>query len=320
MNKKIILLVLAIGVAVAVMGGYASKAPKWGNISNIFQKSEAISEEEAKEKAKKFIEENLVAPGTKVEIVKISLESDLYVIELDVEGQNVTAYMTKDGSKFFPQGMDISDTEKKAAEKKAADAEAEKNIPKSDKPVVDLYVMSFCPYGNKAEDTLKPVYDLLKDKVDFNFRYIVGTEGDKITSLHGQPEVDQNEREACVMKNHGKDAWMAFVTYVNANCGSDGDCWEAGASSLNIDTRKINACVSSEGKALMQADAKASSEAKASGSPTMLINGSSTKAVYQYGNSNSYKEVICNSFNEKPEECTQELSSDTSTAEGGSCN
>jgi glutaredoxin len=215
--------------------------------------------------------------------------------------------------------MDIEETVKGVAAQRAADEEAEKNIPKSDKPVVDLYVMSFCPYGNKAEDTLKPVYELLKDKVDFNFRYIVSSEGDKINSLHGQPEVDQNEREVCVMKDYGKDVWMNFVTYVNVNCGSDGTCWEEGAKGLGLSIAKINYCVTSEGAALMKVDEKASTEAGASGSPTMIINGASTKAVYQYGNSESYKQAICNAFNESPAECAEELSGSTSTAEGGSC-
>ncbi len=43
---------------------------------------------------------------------------------------------------------------------------------KTSKPQLDFYVMSFCPYGNQIEDALRPVYDLLKDKVDFIPRYI----------------------------------------------------------------------------------------------------------------------------------------------------
>ena len=144
-------------------------------------------------------------------------------------------------------------------------------------------------------------------------------EGDSITSLHGQPEVDQNIREACVLKNNGKDAWMNFVTYVNANCGTDGKCWEAGAKSLGLDAAKISACMSSEGTALMKADAEKSNVAGASGSPTMIINGQNSQSVYQYGNSESYKKAICDAFNTAPEECGKVLSSETSTAEGGSC-
>ncbi len=43
---------------------------------------------------------------------------------------------------------------------------------KVDKPQLDFYVMSFCPYGNDIEDTLRPVFDLLGNKVDIRPRYI----------------------------------------------------------------------------------------------------------------------------------------------------
>ncbi|RJR23427.1 hypothetical protein C4578_04305 [Candidatus Microgenomates bacterium] len=44
---------------------------------------------------------------------------------------------------------------------------------KNDKPDVKFFVMSFCPYGNQAEEGLEPVYQLLKDKVNWQPRYIV---------------------------------------------------------------------------------------------------------------------------------------------------
>jgi hypothetical protein len=50
---------------------------------------------------------------------------------------------------------------------------------KSDRPELKFFVMSFCPYGNQMEDILRPIYDLLKDKVDFTPHYIF----DKIDNL-----------------------------------------------------------------------------------------------------------------------------------------
>lgn len=273
-----------------------------------------VSPEVAKAKIQALIDEG----GSEATIKSVVLEGDLYKISVEAGGQEQPVYVTRDGKNFIQSMISFEDIENQ----KKADEEANKqqDVPKSDKPVVDLYVMSFCPYGNKAEDTLKPVYEMLKNKVDFNFRYIVSSNGDTIQSLHGQKEVDQNEREACVMKNYGKDQWMNFATYVNKNCGSDGACWEAGAKSLKLDVAKINACVKSQGVALMKADEKSSDEAGASGSPTMLVNGVSVKAVYQYGNSEAYKQAICGAFNTAPEECAKVLGAATSTTEGGSCN
>lgn len=60
---------------------------------------------------------------------------------------------------------------------------------KSAKPQLKFFVMSFCPFGNQAEDGLEPVYQLLKDKVDWQPRYIVS----EIT----QQSKDSCEQQAC---------------------------------------------------------------------------------------------------------------------------
>lgn len=306
MNKKIILSLAVL--AVIIFSGCTLPA-----------KTKDIGQEAAKAKATDFVKNNLVQPGTEATVKEITKEGDLYKIVFTVGKQDITTYMTTDGTKFFPQVMDIAEVEKQSEAQKTKDEAAAKDMPKTDKPTVDLYVMAFCPYGNKAENTLKPVYNLLKDKVDFNFHYIVSSSGDTINSLHGQKEVDQDEREACVLRDSGKDKWMEFVTYVNDNCGSDGLCWETAAKNSGLDTAKISNCVSSSGTDLMKANEKASTDAGATGSPTMIINGVESKTVYQYGNSESYKQAICNAFNSSPEECSQQLNSSTSTTQGGSC-
>lgn len=305
----IVLIILIIGV------GYYEKVWKKNNLT---QKS-------AKAQVEDFINNNLMQEGAKAEIAEVVKENGMFKVKVKIgEGdqkQEIDSYLSLDGKKFFPSApMDIEETKKQIEESKKKEAEAEKEVPKSEKPKVDLYLMSFCPYGNKAEDTMKPVYELLKNKVDFNFRYIVSSNGDTINSLHGEPEVLQNEREACVMKYFGKDKWMNFATYVNKNCGSDGACWEAGIKSVGLNPVKISACVKAEGSALMKADEKISTDAGATGSPTMLINGVSTKAVYKYGDSESYKQAICASFNTAPEECGKVLGTSTTTTQGGSCN
>jgi len=297
-------------VVVAVLGGgyYYS-----------LQMKKLITKEEAKAKIEKLIKDSGDAATTVKDAVE---EGGLYKVVISSRGQDQSIYVAKDGTKFFPQAVSFEEIEKQKAEADKL-AEAEKNVPKSDKPVVDLYVMSFCPYGNKAEDTMKPVYDLLKNKVDFNFQYIVSVSGDTVNSLHGAKEVAQNEREACVLKDYGKDKWFGFVSYVNAKCGADGACWEAGAKSLGLNTAKITACVASDGLALMKSDAEASDAAGASGSPTLKINGVNSKAVYQYGNPEALKKAICDTFNTVPAECSKTLVSQATAAQtaatGGSC-
>lgn len=314
MKKGLLLVAIALVLLFIIGAGKFSSFISWpGRINTPDTKNDqdATQKEEAKKKLTDFISAN---GGGKVEVTDMTEESGLYKVAFKVDGKAYTAYLTKDGKTFFPQSVS---TEPKKETASVNDAPEE--ITKSDKPTVDLYVMSFCPFGNKAEDTLKPVYNLLKNKVSFNFHYIVSTSGAEIQSLHGPKEVAQDEREMCVLKNDGADKWMDFVTYVNTNCGSDGACWEAGAKQLGLNSAAINSCVTSQGLDLMKAEEKASKDANADGSPTMIINGTTTKAVYKYGNSEEYKKVICSAFNEAPSECSQTLSSSTSTAQGGSC-
>ncbi|MFA4817923.1 MAG: hypothetical protein WC608_04355 [Parcubacteria group bacterium] len=303
----IAILLLIVGYAI-----YAKNKDK-AIVTKMFTKS--ITQDEAKAKIESLIKDS----GGAATVKEVTEDGDLYKITVSANGQDQSVYVTKDGTKFIQQAITFDEIAKQQEEAKKQQAEAAKPAPKSDKPSVDLYVMSFCPYGNKAEDTMKSVYVLLKDKVNFNFHYIVSVEGDKITSLHGQPEVDQNEREACVLRDYGKGKWLDFASYVNTNCGSDGKCWEAGAKSLAIDTAKISACVASSGTALMKTEAEVSAAAGASGSPTMIINGQTSQAAYQYGNSEAYKKAICDAFTTAPEECSKTLSAETSTSQGGSC-
>ncbi len=319
-TKKVLFISAIVLVGLLIIGGYELKKLKPNNESS----KNSLSLTEAKTVATNFINGSLMRKGTKADIENVSKENGLFKIKLKVgqgsKVQEVNSYLTLDGKKFFLTApLDIAETEKKVATAKKKVSQPEKII-QTNKPKVDLYVMAFCPFGNKAEDTLKPVFDLLKNKVDFNFHYIVNVKDNKVQSLHGEKEVVQDEREACVLQDYGKNSWIKFATYVNNNCGSDGSCWEKGAQSLGISTTKISACVTSQGLKLMQANEKASKAAGATGSPTMTINGTSTKVVYQYSNSEAYKKAICSAFKKAPQECTKTLTTKTTTTQGGSCN
>ncbi|MBN2458349.1 hypothetical protein JXB31_04430 [Candidatus Woesearchaeota archaeon] len=217
-----------------------------------------------------------------------------------------------------------NEAESAKTEQEKAVIEAEKkeleSIPKSEKPKVELYVMSFCPYGNMAENTMLPVYELLKDKVEWDIHYIVAVQDDTVRSLHGQPEVDQNIREVCVKRDYGMDAFWSFVTYVNNNCGSDGSCWEAAAEAAGADADKIQECFDDDGLELMKAEAEATNKAGASGSPTMLVNSQRSNYVYKYSQPDYYKKAICAGFSTEPSVCSNVISTTASTApQGGSC-
>lgn len=299
---------ILLAVVVIVMIFYSFSGGITGNV---------VSESDIGDKAVDFFK---TVQGVDLTVDSVEKVSGLYQLEVSTsDGQSGMITMSGDGNYVGTMNnikliLDSANTNTNTNTNTQTP-----EMVKTDKPVVDLYVMSFCPYGNKAEDTLLPVYELLKTKVEWNMHYIVSVSGTTVNSLHGQPEVDQDMREACVLKDNGIAKWFSFISYVNANCGSKGDCWEVAASKAGLTSSAINSCVANNGLDLMKAEESASDAAGASGSPTMIINGVETSSVYQYGNSQAYLDAICSAFTTEPSECSQALSGTTATSTGGSC-
>lgn len=199
------------------------------------------------------------------------------------------------------------------------------------KPQIDFFVMSYCPYGNQAEEGIEPVYQLLKDKAIFNPRYVIyenyGDGGPnycldngKLCSMHGIQELNQNVRELCVNKYMGIAKWFEFALAMNDKCTSQNadTCWEAVATDLKLDVTKIKTCQKDEAVALLTAEKTLGDKLKVSGSPTVFVEGDS----YTGGRTaEAYKTALCDKFDTKPSECSQTLAGATTTtaAPAGSC-
>ena len=282
-----------------------------------------VTGEVAAEKAVSFLNSN-PALGGGITLSSVEKQENFYEAKVNYKGQEVPIYITLDGEYLLngaPLSLnaDLSQTTNTANTNTQTQQE---EIPKTNKPKVELYVMSFCPYGNRAEDTMLSVYNLLKNKADFVVKYIVSDNNGAISSLHGQKEVDQDAKELCVNQIYGKDKLWKFMTYIDDNCGSDGSCWQDAAKASAVDAAGITTCVTNQGNSLLKTEAAAANAAGVSGSPTLIINGVETSAVYQYENSEAYKQAICSAFTTQPVECSQVLSSTSSTGStttGGSC-
>lgn len=80
------------------------------------QENNVLSPEDAQTKAKEFIDENLLASGQSgSQVTEVTEENGLYKMKVQVEGQSIDSYMTKDGKKFFPQVIDMEDPEQGSA-------------------------------------------------------------------------------------------------------------------------------------------------------------------------------------------------------------
>ncbi|MEM4260377.1 MAG: thioredoxin domain-containing protein [Candidatus Woesearchaeota archaeon] len=199
----------------------------------------------------------------------------------------------------------------------------------SKKPQIDFFVMSYCPYGNQAEEGIEGAYQILKDKAIFIPRYVIYSnygggssnyciDSGKYCSMHGIQELNQDIRELCVYNNDGIDAWFKFALAMNTKCNAQNadTCWENVAKDLGLDTVKIKNCQETQGISLSKQQKELNDVLDVSGSPTIFINGES----YSGGRAPSdFLAAICAKFDQKPIECNSVVPSTTTTTPTGGC-
>jgi glutaredoxin len=264
--------------------------------------------EQAKTKANEFINKNLMQGGATAAIKQVVEESGLYKISLNVNDQDYVSFMTRDGKTFFTTGIDIETVQKESAAAQSSQAPQNQDVPKTDKPNVELFVMSYCPYGTQAEKGILPAVALLGDKIDFKLKFVNYT-------MHGEKEMLENLRQYCVEKQEPRK----FNNYLSCflKAGDAAGC----LASEKIDANKLAVC---EQATDVQFKIKQSFQDKnsnnppflifdadnkkynVSGSPTLVINGTTVSGGRD---PESFKKSICSAFASEPEACETVLSS-----------
>lgn len=312
MVKKLRVFFLALGgilIILALAGGAYYKLVYMKNV---------IAPEAAKARAVDFITKNLVKPGTKVEVSSVTKEFGLYKLNLKIGTQDVSSYITLDGKIFFPdEGMNIDDISKTASADQGSDSSAAKpaDIPKTDAPEVDLFVMSYCPYGTQIEKGILPVVETLGSKIKFNLKFVD-------YAMHGKKELDENLKQYCIQKNEPAKLSSYLGCFLKDSAQGD-----ACVKSSNIDSAKLASCVASTDEQFkVTADSNDKSTWGGSyppfdvnkddnlkygveGSPTLVINGVTVASAGR--DPKSLLDTICSAFNNKPAECDKALSSDS---------
>ncbi|NMB66634.1 hypothetical protein GYA25_01070 [Candidatus Woesearchaeota archaeon] len=232
--------------------------------------------------------------------------SGLYEMNVSYQGNSFLLYMTKDGKNIIESLIPVG-----LVQQSSSNSNTQKEIPKSDKPSVELYVFTYCPYGLQMEKAMIPVVKLFKDKIDFKIR--------QIGAMHGDFEKVEAERQLCIEKYYPDkllDYDLAFAENTSiGSCNGDATCLapklKALFSQFGIDSSKIDSCMKSEGESLYNAEVQNSQSKGISGSPTVLINGVNSQLSR---NQEAVKEAICSAFNNVPSECSQSLSTTSASA------
>ena len=293
-------------VALAIIALMSFQKPSTGK---------SISEEMAKSKAENFINAYLMQSGTAATITEISEEYGLYKLKIDIISDIVESYLSKDGRLFFPQALDIDEISgtNAGATTGGATTPVATIDTKSDQPIVELFVMSHCPYGTQIEKGILPVLNTLGNKIDFELKFVD-------YAMHGEKELREQLSQYCIQENEPEK----FLTYLSCflEAGDDASCLASSGINLN----QLDSCVAqtdAEYKVMENFvnqvgyqgtfpgfDIHKNDNLKygVAGSPTLVING---QEVSSARDSASLLRVICSAFNEQPEECSSILPSDS---------
>ncbi len=194
-------------------------------------------------------------------------------------------------------------------------------------PTLDMYVMSYCPYGQQAEAAIRPVDDLLGDKIDFQPSFVIyddqmyaGSEAtyceEDACSMHGIGEVNEGMRQLCIWEQ-APAKWWDYVECINSGTTSSNvnDKWDECAVKVGIDVAAVTKCQEDRGLELVLGEKAENAELGVSSSPTILINNQVYKGARD---AESIKDAVCAAFDIPPAECNTELGSAVA-ATTGSC-
>jgi len=316
--KKIVGVILLLLMATTLSGC---------NLKDALSKNQSkkiINQEQAKEMLVKFIKETLLAgnPDTQVEVADIKEENGLYKIAISLkmgeQEQLVETYLSKDGKLFFPSAemaMNIDEVTKQAQEAKKAAEEAAQQVAKepvkNDKPVVDLFVMSYCPYGTQIEKGIIPVVEALGNKITFNLKFVNYT-------MHGDKEAVENMRQYCIIKNSPAKLVGYLKCFLKSKAGEVADA-EKCMGALGINKVGIDSCMKTSneqfgvkaGETAFNVNKEDNEKYGIEGSPTLVINGAT---VSSGRDSASLLKAICGAFKTAPAACQKKLSEATPSA------
>ena len=151
------------------------------------------------------------------------------------------------------------------------------------KPTLELFVMSYCPFGVQAEEKIIPIVKAFGDKVDFKLRFIAQEketpslqEITPFTSLHGYPEVAENIRQLLIAQEYPE----LYLDYILCRGKKLDKSWEECAEKLGIDVVKIQELFDTpEAERLFRENIKRAAELDIKASPTILIDNHKFRAT-----------------------------------------
>ncbi|RKU22523.1 hypothetical protein C6500_03210 [Candidatus Poribacteria bacterium] len=150
------------------------------------------------------------------------------------------------------------------------------------KPTLELFVMSYCPFGVQAEEKIIPIVKEFGNKIDFKLQFIAqekeapsAQDITPFTSLHGYPEVAENIRQLLIAREY-PDLYLDYILCRGKKLDKS---WENCAEKLGIDVARIQELFDSpEAEQLFRENIKRAAELGVRASPTILVDNHQFRA------------------------------------------
>lgn len=288
------------------------------NINNTQEeKTTILTSQEVEEKAIEYINKNILQGQGVATSKGVEESGDMYLIKLDVNGQTLDSYATKDGEMLFPQVINLNEELPTAEQTQEAPAQ---ELTKSEKPNVELFVMSHCPYGTQMEKGILPVVKELEGKIDFELKFVN-------YAMHPtQGEVEEQLNQYCIQRDYN-DKFLAYLgEFLESGNGQDA------LKEVGLTQADISQCVEDTDKefnVIQNLEEKSSwlngrfpkfmihdddnKKYGVQGSPSLVINGQNAQAGRD---AQSILNAVCGAFTDAPEECNTDMTSFGNPAPG----
>jgi len=257
-----------------------------------------------------FINANMLQ-GQTASLENVKAVSGVYEFQLKLGTQEYTSYVTKDGKYLFTSGIDMTPSTSTPSTTSAS-AQAPKqtcaDLTKNEAPVLEAFVVAKCPYGLQMQRILSEVVKSIPEVAKYmKVEYIGEVSGNKVTSMHGDEEAQENLRQVCIREEQANKYWDYIACHIKK--GDVDSC----LTNAKIDKTILATCMkdTNKGLAYIQKDFERSNKFNATGSPTLILNEKDV-SEFDFGGrtAEALKTVLCCGFNNQPSFCSQKLTTE----------
>lgn len=181
---------------------------------------------------------------------------------------------------------------------------------------LDLFVMSWCPYGTATEIAVNTVLHSMPGVAFSGLHFIASSTGNgTFSSLHGPGEVAEDLRQVCIIKYYNTSTLFNYLVCIDANASSSADIWQQCANGSSIDVAKIGNCsTGDEGATLLNDNIGLANSMGIQSSPTLIFNNNTM--ISSAESADQIRQVFCG-YSPALAGCNSTLSGTTSTPSGG---